>query len=311
VRTPSSQSPSAGTGPSRTLLDRTAVVTGAGAGLGRAEAIALAEAGARVVVNDVDADLAAGVATLIREAGGEAVSVAADVAEWSSGRRLLRAALDTFGDLHIVVNNAGVVRERMIFNLREEEYDAVLGVHLKGHFAVLRAATAYWRDRAKTTGEPVYARVVNTASEAYLTGAPAQPNYAAAKAGIVALTLSVARGCARYGVRANAICPRARTAMTDAVFAPPPDGGPDPMSADHVTPLVHYLASPEAEHVNGQVFVVYDRQVAVLAGPSAGARFAAEGPWWHQEELAAALGHHFAAGDRSADYARPAPVLTP
>lgn len=297
--------------PGSELDGKVALVTGAGAGLGRAEAVALAAAGARIVVNDVAAEPADAVAAEIRDAGGEAVSLAADVAAWSTGDELLRTALDAFGALDIVVNNAGITRERMIFNLREEEYDAVLGVHLKGHFAVLRAATAHWREQSKRTGGTQYARVVNTASEAYLTGAPAQPNYAAAKAGIVALTLSVARGCARYGVRANVICPRARTAMTDAVFAPAPDDGPDPMSVDHVTPLVRYLVSPAAENVTGQVFVAYAGQVAVLSGPTVAAHHAAVGPQWRQEELAAALSAHYGTADRSADYARPLAVIAP
>ena len=148
-----------------------------------------------------------------------------------------------------------------------EEWDLVLRVHLRGHFVTTRFATAHWRAASKQAGGPVYARIVNTTSEAFLLGAPGQPNYAAAKAGIAALTVATARGCARYGVRANAICPRARTAMLAGLVSPPPDDGPDPLAPEHVTPLVTYLASPAAERINGEVFVVHGGVAAVLNPP--------------------------------------------
>jgi NAD(P)-dependent dehydrogenase (short-subunit alcohol dehydrogenase family) len=195
----------------------TAVVTGAGDGLGRAEAFALAAAGADVVVNDVG-QRAYEVVEEIRALGRKAVAVIADVGEWTTGDTLVRTAADTFGRLDIVVNNAGFLRDMMLFNLTESAWDDVLRVHLRGHASVSRAAGAYWRDLSKSTGEPVYGRLINTSSEAGLYGGAGQPNYSAAKAGITALTLSAARGLARYGVRANVICPRARTAMTAAVF---------------------------------------------------------------------------------------------
>ena len=211
------------------LSGRVAAVTGAGNGLGAAEATALAGAGARLVLNDLPGPALDGVAERIRAAGGEAVVCPGDVAEWSTGEALVNRAVEAFGGLDILVNNAGVLRDRMVFSMSEQEWDAVIRVHLRGHFVTTRFTTAYWRERSKAAGGPVYARIVNTSSEAFLLGSAGQPNYAAAKGGIVALTLATARGCARYGVRANAICPRARTAMTGDLMGPPPDG-PDPMS---------------------------------------------------------------------------------
>src|SRR5690349_21861144 len=249
------------------LDGRVAIVTGAGNGLGRAEAIGLSRAGARLVLNDLPGDPVNQVADEIRAAGGDAVVCTGDVGEWSTGERLLAAALDAYGQLDILVNNAGVLRDRMIFTMSPEEWDLVVRVHLRGHFVTTRHATAYWRDRHKATGGPVYGRIVNSTSEAFLLGAVGQPNYAAAKAGMAALTVATARGCARYGVRANAICPRARTAMTAAMMSPPPAEGPDPIAPEHVAPLVVYLAGPEAEAFNGEVFVVHGGVIAVLEPP--------------------------------------------
>jgi 3-oxoacyl-[acyl-carrier protein] reductase len=249
------------------LEGRVALVTGAGNGLGRAEALALSGAGARLVLNDLAADAVQSVADEVREAGGEAVAVPGDVAEWSTGKQLLAAALEEYGQLDILVNNAGVLRDRMIFTMSAEEWDLVIRVHLRGHFVTTRFATAHWRAASKEAGRPVYARIVNTSSEAFLLGAVGQPNYAAAKAGIAALTVSVARGCARYGVRANAICPRARTAMTESLMGPPPAGSVDPLDPAHVAPLVVYLAGPSGETVNGEVFVVHGGVVAVMDPP--------------------------------------------
>jgi NAD(P)-dependent dehydrogenase (short-subunit alcohol dehydrogenase family) len=255
------------------LDGRVAVVTGAADGLGRAEALALAEAGARLVLNDVDADKLQAVA---EETG--ATVCAGDVAEWETGKALLDTALTTYGRMDILVNNAGVLRDRMVFSMTAEEWDLVLRVHLRGHFVTTRFATAYWRERSKATGDPVYARIVNTSSEAFLLGSPGQPNYAAAKAGIVALTVSTARGCARYGVRANAICPRARTSMTEELMGPAPDGH-DPMAPANVAPLVVYLAGPAAERVNGEVFVIHGGVAAVLEPPTLRASFRTDGSW--------------------------------
>lgn len=249
------------------LEGRTAIVTGAGGGLGRAEALALAAAGARVVVNDLT-DSADAVVAEIKEAGGQAVAVQGSVADWSIGERLVGAAVDTFGKLDIVLNNAGNTRDMMVFNLTEDAWDSVLSIHLKGHAAICRAATAYWRDAAKAGDGQVFGRVINTASEAFLFGAAGQPNYSAAKAGIVALTLSVSSGMRRYGVTANAICPRARTEMTASVFSDETTvGGLDIMAPERVASFTTYLASEQSQEITGQVFVVYGDFVALMAAP--------------------------------------------
>src|SRR5215467_8692502 len=187
-----------------TVAGRVAIVTGAGNGLGRAESLALARAGARLVLNDLPGDAVQAVAAEVAATGGQAVVADGDVADWATGEKLLAAALDTYGQLDILVNNAGVLRDRMIFTMSADEWDQVIRVHLRGHFVTTRLATAYWREQRKAAGIPVYARIVNTSSEAFLLGSVGQPNYAAAKAGIAALTVTTARSCARYGVRANA-----------------------------------------------------------------------------------------------------------
>ena len=277
-----------------TLDGRVAVITGAGQGLGAAEAEALAAAGARVVLNDLPGPGLDAVADRIRAAGGEAAVRPGDVAEWSTGEALLDAATGEFGGLDLLVNNAGVLRDRMVFSMSEQEWDTVIRVHLRGHFVTTRLATAYWRARSKATGRPVYARIVNTASEAFLLGSAGQPNYAAAKGGIVALTLATARGCARYGVRANAICPRARTAMTGELMGAKP-AGPDPMAPERVAPLVTYLAGPAGDRITGEVFVVHGDVVAVLGPPTVRAAFHATGAQWTVDELDATLGKVFTA----------------
>ncbi|KZB84534.1 3-oxoacyl-ACP reductase [Amycolatopsis regifaucium] len=278
------------------LDGKTAIVTGAGAGLGRAEALALAASGASVVVNDVSA-AAREVADEIEAGGGKAIAVTGDVSESSTADALLTAAVDHFGGLHLLVNNAGVLRDRMLFSMSDDDWDTVLGVHLRGHFLLSRNAGAYWRDKSKVDGAPVYGRVVNTASESFLLGAPGQPNYGAAKAGIAALTVSTARGLSRYGVRANAICPRARTAMTEAVFGAEAPDGVDPLSVDHVAPFVTFLCSPEADRVNGQVFLVYGGMVALMRPPSVEQRFDTANGTWTTEELVTTVGGYFADRD--------------
>jgi len=280
------------------LDGRVAIVTGAGNGVGRAEALALAGAGARLVLNDLDGDAVQPVAAQVRAAGGQAVVAPGDVAEWSTGQTLLAAALEEYGQLDILVNNAGVLRDRMIFTMSEQEWDLVIRVHLRGHFVTTRFATAHWREASKRAGGPVYARIINTSSEAFLLGAAGQPNYAAAKAGVAALTVAVARSCGRYGVRANAICPRARTAMTEALMGPAPASGPDPLAPEHVAPLVVYLAGPSGETVNGEVFVVHGGVVAVLDPPRIRSVFHASTPdgMWTLEAVEAALRGSFSGG---------------
>lgn len=285
------------------LEGRVAIVTGAGAGLGRAEALALADAGAQVVLNDLPgaADEAA---EEIRSRGGTAVVVEGDVGERATADAMLAAAVDGLGRLDIVVNNAGITRDRMLFNLSDEEWDLVLKVHLRGHFLLSRNAASYWRTKAKEGDGTVYGSVVNTASEAFLGGSPGQANYAAAKGGIMALTLSTARGLGRIGVRANAICPRARTAMTAAVFGEDESGQEvDPYSADHVAPLVAYLASPAAERITGQCFVVYGGMVALLAAPVVEQRFDATDSRWSLGDLDQQLGGYFADRDPAVGFA--------
>lgn len=256
---------------------RVVIVTGAARGLGRAHALAFAAEGARVVVNDLGVELdgtsarsepADEVVDEIRAAGGEAIANGDDIADWDGAARLVQIATDTFGDLHVVVNNAGFVRDRMFANAEEDEWDAVIRVHLKGHFAPSRHAAAYWRDRSKA-GEPVDARIVNTSSGAGLLGSVGQAAYSAAKAGIATLTLVQAAELGRYGVTANAIAPSARTRMTEGVFTEMmarTDLGFDAMDPANVSPLVVWLGSPEARDVTGRVFEIEGGKVSVADG---------------------------------------------
>ena len=284
------------------LEGRTAIVTGAGAGLGRAEAIALARAGAAVVVNDL-AGAGEDTGAEIRGLGGAATVVGGDVGERATADAMVAATLE-LGGLDIVVNNAGVTRDKMLFNMSDEDFDLVVRIHLRGHFLLSRNAAAYWRAKHKETGEQVYGRVVNTASEASLGGSPGQANYAAAKAGITALTLSTARGLGRMGVRANAIAPRARTAMTAEVFGEDTSGkAVDPYSADHVAPLVAYLASPAADRINGQLFVVYGGMVALVAAPVVEQRFDTSGDVFDLTELDKTVGAYFEGRDPAVGFA--------
>ncbi|BBZ64256.1 3-oxoacyl-ACP reductase [Mycolicibacterium monacense] len=290
------------TTPSTDLTDlsgRVAVVTGAAAGLGRAEAIGLAAAGATVVVNDMAAALdASDVLDEIAAAGSKGIAVAGDISQRSTADELVETA-EGLGGLNVVVNNAGITRDRILFNMSDEEWDAVIAVHLRGHFLLTRNAATYWRAKAKAGDGTVYGRIVNTSSEAGLSGPVGQPNYGAAKAGITALTLSAARALDRFGVRANAIAPRARTAMTAGVFGDAPDttGGVDPLSTDHVVTLVRFLASPASEGVNGQLFIVYGPKVTLVAAPVAEAHFAAESDAWDLGDLTETLRGYFADRD--------------
>ncbi|MFF8531051.1 3-oxoacyl-ACP reductase [Streptomyces sp. NPDC015532] len=285
----------------------TAIVTGAGRGLGRAEALELGRLGAVVVVNDygqpgrdgsgeASATPAEEVAAEIRAAGGRALAHTGDVADHEQARALVESAVAEFGRLDILVNNAGILRDRMVFSMTEDEWDSVIRVHLKGHFNTTHFASAHWRSRAKAADGPVYGRIVNTSSEAFLAGSAGQPNYAAAKGGIVGLTTSTALALAKYGVTANVICPRARTRMTEDVFAGlgRPDEGLDPLAPEHVAPLVGYLASPAAGHVNGQLLVVHGGMVAVVERPRVAAKFDSKQDTFSHDELDALLTPYYA-----------------
>lgn len=256
---------------------RVAIVTGAGRGLGREHALELARQGAKVVVNDLGttldgaataSDPAHEVVALIRAAGGEAVANGADVADFEQAAGLVQQAIDTFGRLDVLVNNAGFVRDRMLVNTSEEEWDAVIRVHLKGHFATLRHASAYWRSEAKA-GRMPDARVINTSSGAGLQGSVGQASYSAAKAGIAGLTLVAAQELARYGVTVNAIAPSARTRMTEGAFAEAmavPESGFDKMDPANVSPIVAWLASDEARAVTGRVIEIEGGRICVEEG---------------------------------------------
>lgn len=294
----------------------TAIVTGAGRGLGRAEALELARLGAAVVVNDfgqpgrdgsgeASATPAEQVAAEIRAAGGRALAHTGDVADHEQARELVESAVTEFGKLDVLVNNAGILRDRMVFSMTEDEWDSVIRVHLKGHFNTTHFASAYWRARSKATGAPVYGRIVNTSSEAFLAGSAGQPNYAAAKGGIVGLTTSTALALAKYGVTANVICPRARTRMTEDVFAGfgRPDEGLDPLAPEHVAPLVGYLASPAAADVNGQLLVVHGGMVAVVERPRVAAQFDSKQDTFSHDELDALLTPYYADRPRGETFA--------
>ena len=260
---------------------RVVVVTGAGRGLGRAHALAFAAEGARVVVNDLGVGLdgtpdpdspAAQVVAEIRAAGGEAVAHGGDIATATGAASLIATALETYGRLDTLVNNAGYLRDRMLVNLDEDDWDAVMRVHMKGHFLPLKHAAAYWRAETKAGRTPV-ARIINTSSGAGLLGSVGQGNYSAAKAGIIGLTLVAAAELARYGVQVNAIAPAARTRMTEHTFAETmaaPGSGFDVMAPENVSPLVVWLGSGEGAGVTGRVFEAEGGRITVMEGWRAG-----------------------------------------
>lgn len=279
---------------------RVVIVTGAGRGIGRAHALEFGREGAMVVVNDLGAALdGAGVSARPAEevveeivaAGGHAVANFDDVADWESARRIVGQALETFGRLDAVVNNAGFVRDRMFVNTAEDEWDAVVRVHLKGHFCVSRWAAAHWRDEAKA-GRSNDARIINTSSGAGLLGSVGQGAYSAAKGGILSLTLVQAAELGRYGVTANAIAPAARTRMTEEVFASTmarPDGDSfDAMAPENVSPLVVWLASAESAGLTGRVFEVEAGKIGVADGWQHGVTMD-KGARWEPAEIGAAV----------------------
>lgn len=287
------------------MLDgKVAVVTGGATGLGRCHALELARLGARVVVNDLgaradgsgrDESAARAVCDEIRSAGGEAVPHFGDVAHFETARDLIESTVRAFGDLNVLVCNAGFIRDAILFNMTEQDFDDVVRVHLKGHFCPIRHATAYWRERGKS-GQPVYGRLISTSSESAFFAPPGQPNYSAAKAGIVTLTMGAAQLMWRYGVTANVLMPRARTRMNDsgpfaAMFQKPAEGF-DTFAPENVSPLVGWLASPLAANVSGQVFVVWGRDVTVASRPALDVRFQ-DSERWTVESLQRTLGPHF------------------
>jgi 3-oxoacyl-[acyl-carrier protein] reductase len=277
---------------SRDLEGKVAVVTGAGAGLGRMHALQLASQGASVVVNDLgvaldgsgrDETKARGVVEEIEKLGARAVPHFGDAADWNDAQALIRTAVESFGDLDILINNAGFTRDSTLFKMSEEEFDSVVRVHLKGHFCPSKFACMHWRERSKAEGAPLFCP-------------PGQPNYSAAKAGITSLTMGIAQLMLKYGVTANVVMPRARTRMTlqgatGAIFQKPEDGF-DTFAPENVTPFFGYLASPRAERISGHLFIVWGKEVSVVGRPTVAQTFSSQEPWTvdglHQQ-----LGPHF------------------
>jgi NAD(P)-dependent dehydrogenase (short-subunit alcohol dehydrogenase family) len=277
------------------LQGRVAIVTGAGRGLGRAHAFALADAGARVVVNNRSPGPADEVVEEIRATGGEAVAHHGDVSDWSVAESLIETAVAAFGDVHVLVNNAGITRDRMSFNMTEDEWDDVIRVNLKGHFAPSRFVAAHWRaqgsaDDPAATGR----RIVNTVSEGGLFPAQGHANYSASKAGIVGLTLELAAELARYGATVNAVAMRARTRMTENVemFSRPASGF-DPYDPAHAAKVVRWLCTDDAHDVTGQVLLVVGRRVGVVGPMTVQGRVTLE-PDWTADDLRAAKATLFA-----------------
>jgi len=278
------------------LDGKVAIVTGAGRGIGREHALALAEAGAKVIVNDLGATLAGEGADatpaqqVVEEIEGNgwlAVANGDDVSDFAGAERMIRQALDSYGRLDILVNNAGITRDRMLVNMSEEEWDSVLTVHLKGHFAPTRHAAAYWREQSKA-GEELRGRVINTSSPSGVFGNVGQTNYGAAKAGIAGFTIIAAQELARYGVTVNCLAPNARTRMTEASFGeiPKPEDGFDAMDPANIAPIVVALCSDEAQDITGQCFFIYGGAVNVLRPWDAGELLARDDKWDADDFLA-------------------------
>ena len=287
------------------LNGKVAIVTGAGRGIGRGHAIALAEAGAKIVVNDLggssagegtDQSPAQQVADEIKKFGGEAVANYDNVADFQGAENLVKQAIGEFGRLDILVNNAGIIRDRMIVNLSEEEWDAVINVHLKGHYAPTRHAAAYWREQSKS-GNQINGRIINTSSPSGVFGNVGQSNYGAAKAGIAAFTIITALELGRYGVTVNCLAPNARTRLTEQTFGdiPVPEGGFDAMDPDNISPIVVGLATDAAHSITGQCFFVYGGVVNVLKPWDIGEALVSDKKW-DADEFATALAEKFPNG---------------
>jgi NAD(P)-dependent dehydrogenase (short-subunit alcohol dehydrogenase family) len=251
---------------------RVAIITGAGRGIGREHALLLAHHGAKIVVNDLGGSMdgegndqgpAQDVVDEIKAMGGEALANTDDISDWDGAQRLVQSAIDTFGGLDILINNAGILRDRMLTNMSEAEWDAVIKVHLKGTFAPSRHAAAYWRERSKA-GETNDGRIINTSSPSGIYGNVGQTNYGAAKAGIASFTIIAAKELGRYGVTVNAIAPAALTRMTEGLgMGQASEEDKETMSPAHIAPIVCWLASPESAHVTGRVFDVSGRMLSV------------------------------------------------
>jgi len=288
------------------LEGKVAIVTGAGRGIGREHALALAREGAQVVVNDLggslagegaDATPAQSVVDEIVRAGGEAVANDDDVSDFGAAEHMIQQAIERFGRVDILVNNAGILRDRMLVNMTEDEWDAVIAVHLKGHFAPTRHAAAYWRERAKG-GETLRARVINTSSPSGVFGNVGQANYGAAKAAIAGFTVIAAQELQRYGVTVNCIAPNARTRMTEETFGdlpPPEEGSFDPLDPANMAPLVVALSADDAQDLTGQCFFVWGGSINVLRPWDAGELLSAEGRW-DADELLGQLKERFPEG---------------
>ena len=253
--------------------NRTVIVTGSGGGLGRAYALALGAEGANVIVNDINAETAQATVDEIIANGGTAMTNLNDITNYEQAGEIVRSAIDTYGDLHAVVNNAGNNRDRMFTSLSEEDWDLVIKVHLKGHFCISSHAAKYWREKSKNGDDPK-ARIINTSSGAGLQGSIGQSNYSAAKGGILALTLNQAAELRRYGITANAVAPNARTGMTEKVFAEmmklPEDGGFDQYDPANIAPIIVYLCSEQSEDVTGHCFEPFGGKLSISEGHKTG-----------------------------------------
>ena len=267
--------------------NRVIIITGAGAGLGRAHALALAAEGGSVIVNDINRAGAEAVVAEVVKAGGQAVASSDDITSMAGAEAIIAAGVKAFGDVHGVVNNAGVLRDKMFASMSEDDWDLVIKVHLKGHFCIANTLVKRWRDQVKA-GQKVDARIINTSSGAGLQGSVGQSNYAAAKGGIASLTLVQAAELARYGVTANAIAPAARTGMTEKLFAEvmkkPDDGGFDHFAPENVSPLIVWLCSPLSAGVSGKVFEVDGGKLSVGDGWRTG-RITDKKARWNPAEL--------------------------
>jgi NAD(P)-dependent dehydrogenase (short-subunit alcohol dehydrogenase family) len=273
--------------------DRVVIITGAGGGLGAAHARVFAAEGACVVVNDINREAAQKVVDEITANGGRAVVNSSDITHYADSENAVKQALETFGDLHVVVNNAGINRDRMFASMTEAEWDAIMAVHLKGHFCITSHAVHYWRDQSKA-GQAVDARIINTTSGAGLQGSVGQSNYAAAKAGIAALTLNQSAELRRYGITANAIAPAARTGMTTAVqsmaarMAAPEDDSFDYWAPENVSSLVVWLGSAQSAQVNGCVFEAEGGKISIADGWRTGPEVD-KGARWQPAEVGGAV----------------------